>query len=256
METHPYHISCVMPTTVKRLWCLERSIRCWLRQTWQDRDLLIVSDGPGKQLIRDKIKEVAGKDPRVMHYHRAAKPATLGEKYNVCIKLAEGPYIAFWADDDWNHQARLEVVMRGMQDMNVRVGGTKTMVAYRTRDKQAFLYLLDPLVPHLIQGTVVVHKDICLTTPFRPVQSGSDTLWIMEVLWPNQGAEKGEECAVIQDPRLYVAFVHGTGYEADGGNNGNQLDRGKEHRPVWDKLVGYDLRHLIREDRAMFGLDP
>src|SRR3990167_8213676 len=44
-------VSCVMPTTSKRRFCIERSIRCWQKQTWEHRDLLVLHDGDRKSVV-------------------------------------------------------------------------------------------------------------------------------------------------------------------------------------------------------------
>lgn len=251
------NISCVMPTTVKRLWCIPRSIRCWLRQTWQTRDLLVVSDGTEedcKQVAKAINEGCGGFRSRIRHLHLFKKPETLGEKYNLGIAAAEGPYIALWADDDWNAPERLEFVMRGILKMGVRMAGSRTMICHRMRDKTNWLYMSAPQLPHLISGTMIFHKDVWIKKPWPHVQSGSDTTWVFSVLWSTETDEKGEpiggeEYALTDDPRIYVAFVHDD-------CTGNQLDRGRDHRPVWERLDDYDLRRLIKEDRASFGLEP
>jgi len=247
------NISCVMPTTAKRLWCLGRSIRCWLRQTWQTRDLLIVSEGGGKEVIARAIRREGRDDPRIRHVHFSSPPfATLGGKYDYSIALADGPYIALWADDDWNAPERLEFIMGGITKMGVSIAGSRTMVCYRVRDKTAWLYMSDPQLPHLISGTMIFHKDVWRRHPWPHVQSGSDTTWVFSVLWPKEVTEDGpggEEYALMDDPRIYCAFVH-----AD--CTGNMLDRGRDHRKVWERLDGYDLRKLIKEDREAFELEP
>jgi len=247
------NITCIMPTTAKRLWCLGRSIRCWLRQTWQTRDLLITSDGPGGAEIDKIIDQVAGDDPRITHLRlEVPPPATLGEKYDQSIGHADGPYIALWADDDWNAPERLEFVMGGITKMGVRIAGSRTMVCHRMRDRTTWLYMSDPQLPHLISGTMIFHKDVWRKRPWPHVQSGSDTTWIFSVLWPKEATEDGpggEEYVLMDDPRIYCAFVH-----AD--CTGNMLDRGRDHRKVWERLDGYDLRRLIKEDREAFGLEP
>lgn len=247
------NISCVMPTTARRLWCLARSIRCWARQTWPERNLLIVSDGVGEaelvNLIRtERMRMRPELAERVQHVHLYEDvPRTLGEKYNRCIALADGPYIALWADDDWNAPERLEFVMQGIAKLGVRIAGSRTMVCYRMRDQTVWLYMSEPTLPHLISGTMIFHKDVWRENPWPHVQSGSDTTWVFSLLWPKEEGKAGEEYALTDDPRIYVAFVHD-------GCTGNQLDRGRDHRPVWERLEGYDLRRLIKEDHLLFGL--
>lgn len=249
------HITCVMPTTAKRLWCITRSIHCFLKQSYADRDLLIVSDGDGEAAIAGAIYKALGLKygaacHRVRHVHLSGE-RSLGTKYNEAIALASGPYVALWADDDWHSPVRLEVVMRAMQAARKPIGGTNTMLAYRLEDRQAFMYWNPPLKPYLIGGTIVFHKkrwEAC--GGFPDWRRGSDSEFAKRMLFPVQdGAWR--EWAVVNDPRIYVAFVHGD-------NTGNPLgaeDKRYDDHDVWVKLEGMeaDMRRYLKEDSAAFG---
>lgn len=236
-------ISCVMPTTSKRRWCIERSLRCWQRQTWQHRELLVVHDGPGT--CEDLVAPFMAADPRIRYVHLEGE-RLLGMKYNEAIELVKGPYVALWADDDWHHSARLEAVMRAMIAEKCEVGGTTTMLVFRERDKQVFHYWSTPLRPYLVSGTMVFAKHLWDETKFPNLRRGSDTHFANGMLSP-VGNNVWKRWAIVNDPRLYCAFIHG-------GNTGNPLNDSDalDNSPAWQKLSGYEgnLRRWIEEPEA------
>lgn len=258
-------ITSVMPTTSRRLWCLGRSIRCWHRQTWPERELLVLSDGPGEVEIRDTImKEIGGHqgDPirhhealdaaRIRHVHLRETPPTLGDKWNVGFELAGGPLLHFWGDDDWQSPVLLETVARALLGAGTRIAGSNTMLARRPRDASTWMYWSPPVRPHLVGGTIVFRKELWEKTRLPSAKSASDTAWQLLVYWPSDGTEEGEEYTMISDPRLYVAWIHDD-------NTGNALGtdpEAAEKREVWERITDFDVRKLIVEDRDLFGLDP
>lgn len=243
------HISCVMPTTLKRVKFLNRALRCWTNQTYQDRDLVIVSDGPGKAEIARAIHAALPHDAKVRHVHLPDDPTRLlGQKYNACVELAEGPFIACWADDDWHHPRRLEVVLRAMQAERVPTGATNTMLCYRERDKQAFLYWAPGIRPTLISGTMLFTKrdwEACGKFPKR--QRASDSGFVQALL-----TDLGIPWAAVDDPRLYCAFLHG---DNTGNPLGEKTERSADSMISFTPLEGEEAnmaRHL-GADAAAFG---
>jgi hypothetical protein len=248
-------ISSVMPTTSRRLWCLDRSIRCWRRQSWPARDLLILSDGPGREEIAAMVALAGGTDHAegcIRHVHLDETPGSLGEKWNIGFGMVGGPYCHMWGDDDWQHPNLLEVVMRAREEMGVRIAGTNTMMAWRPADKTAWMYWSPQVRPHLVGGTIVFHRAIWEQTKFPHAKRASDTAWQLLVYWPADGAAGGEEFAMVSDPRLYIAWVHDE-------NTGNALGTEPEEaekREVWERVDEWDPGKIITEDRAAFGFAP
>ena len=258
-------ISCIMPTTAKRTWCLSRSIRCWLRQTWENRDLVIVSDGPGFEDISAAIAEPLREENYlpvpmengqiyegnhlVRHFHLPDDPTrVLGEKYNACVEIANGPFIAPWADDDWHHQQRLEVVMRSMQRQRTPVGSTNTMLCYRQRDQRTFLYWVPGLRPSLISGTMLFTKRHWEEAGgFPKKQRASDSGFVARLL-----QERKLPWTAVDDPRLYCAFLHG---ENTGNPLGDTFERSAEQMASFSPLEGEEanMRRHLGGDAEAFG---
>jgi glycosyltransferase involved in cell wall biosynthesis len=88
-------VSCICPTYNRppgSQWLLEEAIESFLRQDYAYKELLVLNDCPGQELICD------APDVFVINFPRRFR--TLGEKLNAGIALAEGSIIVPWNDDD------------------------------------------------------------------------------------------------------------------------------------------------------------
>ncbi|WP_091743275.1 glycosyltransferase [Phenylobacterium immobile] len=92
-------VSCVMPTGNRRDWALQ-SIRYFERQTWTNRELIIVDDG------REPLDADLPCDPRI-RYVRSERVLSIGAKRNLACDMARGDYIVLWDDDDWHGLERI-----------------------------------------------------------------------------------------------------------------------------------------------------
>src|SRR5439155_14530259 len=88
-------VSCICPT-YNRLpgsqWLLEEAIESFLKQDYPDKELLVLNDCPGQELLCDAPDVFVINLPRRFHSY--------GEKLNAGIGLAQGSLIAPWDDDD------------------------------------------------------------------------------------------------------------------------------------------------------------
>ena len=104
-------ISCLM-VTADRLHLAERSVDCFLAQTYPNRELIVVDDGT--QDYAPIVSRVPA--DRVIHHRLEKDPATtLGALRNLSLDLARGELIAQWDDDDWFDPERLvrQIVVLG-----------------------------------------------------------------------------------------------------------------------------------------------
>lgn len=108
MPTDPL-ISCLMVTR-GALAPTRFAIDCFRRQTWQRRELVILSDSFSPALI---AHVAALADPTIRLIEAA--PAPLGTLRNAAIAAAHGEWLAHWDDDDLSHPRRLELQVEAMQ---------------------------------------------------------------------------------------------------------------------------------------------
>lgn len=101
-------VSCLM-VTLDRLTLAKRSIRSFAAQRYEDRELLIVTDG--SEVFRRALERyVAALGlERVRFFYPEAGGHTLGHLRNISMEEARGELICQWDDDDYSHPDRLAV---------------------------------------------------------------------------------------------------------------------------------------------------
>jgi glycosyltransferase involved in cell wall biosynthesis len=88
-------VSCICTTfnrPPEHQWLLEEAIESFLRQDYPDRELIVLNDCPGQELVCEAPDVVVINVPRRFR--------SLGEKCNAAVALASGELIAPWDDDD------------------------------------------------------------------------------------------------------------------------------------------------------------
>lgn len=190
-------VTCVMPTTSSRRWCIPLAIRWFQLQTYPARELLIVHDGHGG--VADLLPVA---DSRVRCVSLSGE-RSLGKKFNACVELADTEWIALWADDDWHAAGRLTALMRHADDGDV-IGMSWALFHELVEPGQTWIYRApDPLAGNLVGGTVVFRRSVWARTPFPDRPSGVDTVWQWEA------HRAGARFVDIHDAPPYVAMVHG-----------------------------------------------
>ena len=97
-------ISCICLTyrrPVRDQYLLEESIESFQRQTYPNKELIILNDCPGQILACDA--------PNVRVYNAPNRFNSVGEKRNLAVALARGDVLAPWDDDDISLPWRLEL---------------------------------------------------------------------------------------------------------------------------------------------------
>jgi glycosyltransferase involved in cell wall biosynthesis len=92
-------VTCLCLTRNRREF-VPKAIRCYQEQAYQNRELLIVSDGED---VRDLIPD----DETIRHIH-IEEGYTIGEKRNFGVSQAHGEFVAHWDDDDYSAPGRLD----------------------------------------------------------------------------------------------------------------------------------------------------
>src|SRR5262245_50450534 len=96
-------VSCVMVTANRKALC-RRAVRCFERQSYPNRELVVVDDGE-----QDLSEVLYSLSDRHVIYRRISPSAdnVLGRLRNLALETATGTVIAQWDDDDWYHPERL-----------------------------------------------------------------------------------------------------------------------------------------------------
>lgn len=101
-------ISCVMVSRGDR-YPAAFAIECYRRQTYANRELVVVTANPGDELVR-LITELD--DPSIKLVK--AEQVSLGELRNISVAQAAGEWICQWDDDDLSAPNRIDVQIAAM----------------------------------------------------------------------------------------------------------------------------------------------
>jgi glycosyltransferase involved in cell wall biosynthesis len=104
-------ISCICPTYNRcpgHQHLLEEAIESFLRQTYPNKELIVLNDCPGQTLTCNA--------PGVRVVNAPERYRTLGEKLNAAVRLSGGKFIARWDDDDISLPWRLSLSVKQIGD--------------------------------------------------------------------------------------------------------------------------------------------
>ena len=193
-------VSCLM-VTHDRLALAKRSIGCFAHQTYQNRELVIVSDG--ERWIRRGLERFVAEHghENVRFVYPAQEGLTLGALRNIAMDAAAGEILCQWDDDDCYHPERIQVQVQQMLEQNGRACFLTDHLQFLEED-QALVWVDWTLGgrsgrEQLLPGTVVMFKD----ERFRYPESGLFS-------------QRGEDSAILY--KLYdtvpVVAAKGLGY--------------------------------------------
>lgn len=97
-------VSCLM-VTKGRPELIKKSVDCYLRQTYPNRELIILSQGLPEENAAI-VKLIDGRSD--IFFYEAPQSICLGEMRNASIELSQGDVICQWDDDDLYHSRRIE----------------------------------------------------------------------------------------------------------------------------------------------------
>jgi glycosyltransferase involved in cell wall biosynthesis len=133
-------ISCLLVTlpVPERLPLLQRSIADYRRQTWHNRELVIVSNGgdpDSRAAITACVNGLAQADIRLVEVPGALR---LGALRNISIAEARGEVVCQWDDDDRYHPERLARQVEAMRADSGRANLLQEVMQYFVADGLLF----------------------------------------------------------------------------------------------------------------------
>jgi hypothetical protein len=166
-------ISCVMPTWNRRDF-IKASIDCWLKQTYENKELIIVDDGDDK--VRDLIPRKKG-----IRYFKRDKKEITGTKRNSCNELSKGDIICHFDDDDWSAPDRLEHQLGLLRSTGKPITGYGTLYFWNVTEQKAMRYIA-PIAGYVCGTTLMYLKSYWKDHPFLPKQEASDNSFVYPAL--------------------------------------------------------------------------
>lgn len=104
-------VSCICPTYNRPpnyQWLVEEAIESFLRQDYAEKELIILNDCPGQELVCDL--------PGVVVINVSRRFSSPGEKLNAGMALASGSLLTNWDDDDISLPWRLSTSIKRMAE--------------------------------------------------------------------------------------------------------------------------------------------
>lgn len=209
-------VSCLCVTR-NRVPLLRRAISCFLSQTYQPRELVIVSeaDDLATRAYLDTIR-----DPSILAVElRSSSKLPLGCLRNVAIQCSRGTHIAQWDDDDWYAPDRLAEQIKALQETGAAACVLMRWLMYDAETGRAYLSS-----KRTWEGSLVADKNVVPSYP--ALKQGEDTQVIKQL------GDNGK-LILLDKPTLYVYVFHG-------GNTWQRqhwqglLERGAQLLPVDD----------------------
>ncbi|MEQ8251992.1 MAG: glycosyltransferase [Oceanibaculum nanhaiense] len=178
-------ISCVMPTR-NRIVLAKEAIRCFLNQSYPNRELIIVAGGSthSQRALSSYVSELDRTDIKCVLL--GDEDASLGRMRNMTLDAAGGDIICQWDDDDLYHGERLQVQAAAMTKVGAYSCFLTDHFQYFTNERT--LYWID-----WSHGGVVGGKDAQL--PGSVMMMNDPHLRYPET---GDGSMIGEDC-VMQD---------------------------------------------------------
>jgi len=105
-------VSCLM-VTANRKHLMKRSIKCFLNQDYENKELVIIDDG--KQDLEGVLEQVPSSMLQYVKLDQKPKK-TLGNLRNRSLEEASGDFLVQWDDDDWYHPDRITIQSNVLQD--------------------------------------------------------------------------------------------------------------------------------------------
>jgi glycosyltransferase involved in cell wall biosynthesis len=190
-------ISCLCVTHLKPD-MLRRTIRCFLYQSYQNRQLIVVYEDHDRPTVAfiDSIPP----DRRIQFIKVESRNGkkSLGELRNISYAYAQGEFVCQWDDDDWYHQDRLYHQLSALSALQGSASILGRWIIWDNDHQKAYLSH-----ERLWEGSILCRKSLIESTPYPHIEKGEDTAVIE---WLDKG---GHLSSIKNMPHLYVYVFHG-----------------------------------------------
>ncbi len=196
-------ISC-LTVTYDRLRRLKRAIDCYCRQTYVQRELVILTDGPPRfrRAVKRYLQALDRDDLRLVEIDEPNLP--LGALRNHALDAARGEVVCQWDDDDWHHPQRLEQQAANLLETGTWACFLKDHLHFWSPSRR--LYWIDAIAQEnsreWIPPTLMMFRDPDLRYPDDPSHGEVSTLATR--LFQQDGAS-----TLASAGHLYVYTYHG-----------------------------------------------
>lgn len=163
-------VSCIMPTSETRTGLRALACKCFLKQDWPDKELIIVDDN-----------------------------VSLGEKLNVACERAKGDILIRFDDDDWSAPNRISDQVKRLQDYPVDVTGYNSIYFWDIRDNTASRYR--GAKTYCLGTSLCFKRSYWESNKFQHINFGED-------LYFQKKATDEQKIVSVDADQLMVARIH------------------------------------------------
>ena len=204
------------------------ALGCYQRQTYPNRELIVVDDGEAAPADEAAIAAVGGRLIRV-------PPGTaLGTKLNHGAAAANGVYCQKMDDDDWYAPTFVETIVRTVHESWAIVRRPTLAVLMGFLFFDVARWEIRRSTPENAPGaTLFFEREIWEDRPFRGVPRDEDVWFYMDQL------RDGGTCVTVNAPETFLAVRHG-GSPRDRGHtwtrqlDGARLETYLLHLPLYE----------------------
>lgn len=194
----PPLISCLMVTRGRPRQAA-RSIACFLSQTYERRELIIVDDDPDSQLA---ALIAAMGSSHIRHVRLPDQGLKLGALRNIALEHAIGDYICQWDDDDLYDPVRLEVQWKALHSCGGQASVLARWTIWWPRSQRLAVSCYRDW-----EGSLLCERSLMPRYPEWPRGEDSEVL---------ERLRETVRLVRIDLPRLYIYICHGANtFEVD-----------------------------------------
>ncbi len=164
-------VTCIMPTADRRAH-VGGAIAAFRRQTYADRELLILDDGT------DPVADLVPDDPRV-RYWRGETRRVIGAARNWLCERAAGDVIVHWDDDDWHGPERVAAQVAALVAARADIAGLATVPFLRGDGAAAWDYVWEAPRPWVYGASFVYGRDFWARHRFPDIHIGEDNAFVL-----------------------------------------------------------------------------
>lgn len=194
-------VTCVL-LTADRPAMTARAIRCFLAQTYEAKQLLILDNG--------KVPIQQAADQRVTYSKIEHGKLTFGELRNFANRMASTDLIAHWDSDDWSHPRRLEHQI-GMLEESGEVVGYRDLMFWDTTRATEELWLYTGGSTFATDTSRLYRRSMWERNPYPVGGLGVDNAWLYNV-------PTDKRCIVssVNSPQpMMIAQIHGANMQRE-----------------------------------------
>ena len=182
-----------MPTYNRRKF-IPQAIRYFLRQEYENKELIIIDDGT------DAIEDLVPQNPHIIYYRLGTK-ISLGAKLNMACAYAKGEIIANWDDDDWYAERRLSYQVDELIGQEKYICGLNRLLYYDLNQRYAYQYIYPANEKVWLLGSSLCYdKRYWAKNKYADIDVGMDALFV----WGTSPAR----VAALADHTIAVHTIH------------------------------------------------